>query len=80
MKRAIKDYDNEARKRFRGMVEGLFGGTTIENDNKTRFVKDRCRKTHIALMALSHQIRTYFRALEHKAQSFISLLLDNPAL
>ena len=78
LKRAIEEYDNEARKRFRGMVEGLFGGTTTENGNKTRFVKDRCRKTHIALMALSHEIRTYFRALEHKAQSFFRLLLDNP--
>src|SRR3989339_1608049 len=78
LKRAIDEYDNEARKRFRGMVEGLFGGTTTDNGNKTRFVKDRCRKTHIALMALSHEIRTYFRALEHKAQSFFRLLSDNP--
>jgi len=78
LKRAIEEYDNEARKRFRGMIEGLFGGTTTENGNKTRFVKDRCRKTHIALMALSHEIRTYFRALEHKAQSFFRLLSDNP--
>ena len=80
LKRAIREYDNEARKQNRGLIEGLFGGTTIENDNQTRFVKDRCRKTHIALMALSHEIRTYFRALEHKAQSFLQLLLDNPQL
>src|SRR3989338_8209491 len=80
LKRAIKEYDNEARKQFRGMIEGLFGGTTIENGNKTRFVKDKCRKTHIALMALSHEIKTYFRALEHKAQSFFALLLDNPSI
>jgi hypothetical protein len=78
LKRAIKEYDGEARKKFRGMIEGLFGGTATENGNKTRFVKDRCRKTHIALMALSHEIRTYFRALEHKAQIFFRLLLDNP--
>ena len=78
LKRAIKEYEEETRKRFRGMIEGLFGGTTIENGNKTRFVKDRCRKTHIALMGLSHEIRTYFRALEIKAQSFFRLLLDNP--
>ena len=60
------------------MIEGLFGGTATENNNKTRFIKDKCRKTHIALMALSHEIKTYFRALEHKAQSFFVLLLDNP--
>jgi hypothetical protein len=62
LKRAIKEYDNQARKQFRGMIEGLFGGTTTDNGNKTRFVKDKCRKTHIALMALSHEIRTYFRS------------------
>lgn len=78
LKRAIKEYDNEARKRFRGMIEGLFGGTTIENGNKTRFVKDKCRKTHIALMALSHEIKTYFRALELKAQSFFVLFFRQP--
>ena len=77
-KRAIEEYDNEARKRYRGMIEGLFGGTTVENDNKTRFVKDKCRKTHIALMGLSHEIRTYFRALEHKALIFLRFLSDNP--
>jgi hypothetical protein len=78
LKRAIKEYDGDARKRFRGMVEGLFGGTTCENNNKTRFVKDRCRKTHIALMALSHEIRTYFRALEYKIQNIFRLFSDNP--
>ena len=78
LKRAIQEYDNEARKKYRGMIEGLFGGTTTENGNKTRFVKDRCRKTHIALMALSHEIRTYFRALEHKAPSLLLLFSDNP--
>lgn len=78
LKRAIKEYDNEARKQFRGMIEGLFGGTTTENGNKTRFVKDRCRKTHIALMALSHEIRTYFRALELKAQNFFVLFFRQP--
>jgi hypothetical protein len=62
------------------MIEGLFGGTTIENDNKTRFVKDKCRKTHIALMGLSHEIKTYFRALEHKALSFFRFLSDNPEI
>jgi hypothetical protein len=80
LKRAIREYDNEARKQNRGLIEGLFGGTTIENNNRTRFVKDRCRKTHIALMALSHEIKTYFRALEHKAQSIIWLFSDNPLI
>ena len=78
LKRAIKEYEEEARKKFRGMIEGLFGGTTSENNNKTRFVRDKCRKTHIALGALSHEIRTYFRALELKAQSFFVLFFRQP--
>lgn len=78
LKRAIKEYEEEARKKFRGMIKGLFGGTTSENNNKTRFVRDKYRKTHIALGALSHEIRTYFRALELKAQSFFVLFFRNP--
>ena len=67
LKIAIKEYDNEARKQNRGLVEGFFGGTTTETDNKIRFVKDRCRKTYLGLVALKHQIRTYFRAIEIKS-------------
>lgn len=70
LKIAIKEYDNEARKENRGLIEGFFGGTTTETDNKVRFVKDRCRKTYLGLVALKHQIRTYFRALEIKALSY----------
>jgi len=71
-------YDDKARKQHRGLVEGVFGGTTTDTDNKTRFVKDRCRKTHLALVALRHQIRTYFRALEIKALKLIMFFYDNP--
>jgi hypothetical protein len=67
-------YDDDARKQNRGLIEGVFGGTTTDTDNKTRFVRDRCRKTHLALVALRHQIRTLFRALEIKALSFVFIL------
>lgn len=70
LKIAIKEYDNEARKENRGLIEGIFGGTTTETDNKIRFVKDKCRKTYLGLVALKHQIRTYFRAIEIKALSY----------
>ncbi|MFH1053615.1 MAG: hypothetical protein V1740_04340 [Candidatus Woesearchaeota archaeon] len=66
-------YDDKARKQNRGLVEGVFGGTTTDTDNKTRYIKDKCRKTHLTLVALRHQIRTYFRALEIKALKIIIL-------
>ena len=75
---AMKEYDNEARKANRGIIEGIFGGTTTDTDNITRFVKDRCRKTHLTLCALTHQIRTYFRALEIKTQTIIHIILRQP--
>jgi len=76
----LMEYDDEARKQNRGLIEGIFGGTTIETDDKTRFVKDKCRKTHIALMALSHEIKTYFRALEHKSITLIYVILQQPPI
>lgn len=67
-------YDDEARKKNRGLVEGVFGGTTTDTDNRTRFVKDRCRKTYLALVALRHQIRTYLRVLEIKIIKLVFFL------
>lgn len=77
-KKAKKQYDNEARKKFRGLIEGVFGGLTTENGTLTRFKKDRNRKTHMALMALSHEIRTYFRAVAIKAIALIAYFRNNP--
>lgn len=79
-KKAKSQYDNEARKKFRGLIEGVFGGITTENGTVTRLRKDRNRKTHVALMALSHQIRTYFRAIAIKAIALIHYFRNNPAL
>jgi hypothetical protein len=75
---AKKEYDNEARKQNRGIIEGLFGGLTTDNNLKTRFVRDDCRKTHGALTGLAHEMRTYLRALCIKTQALIYLFSDNP--
>ena len=66
LKRITKEYNNELRKKFRGLVEGVFGGMETETYNKLRYRLDKTRKTYIALRALSHEIRTYLRALEQK--------------
>ena len=79
LKRAIQEYDDNARKKYRGIIEGIFGGTQVDIGNITRYIKDRCRKTHLMLIALTHQIRTYFRALEIKALKFFYFFCDNPS-
>jgi hypothetical protein len=60
--RAVKEYDNDARKHNRGLIEGVFGGITTTQGMRTRFRKDCARKTHLSLLALTHQLKTYFRA------------------
>ena len=77
--KAKKEYDNEARKKYRGIVEGVFGGLTTDNDMRTRYKLDKTRKLHIALLALKHEIRSYFRAIAHKAIHSIILFRNNPA-
>lgn len=66
-KKAQKLYNNNLRKQIRGLVEAVFGGMETETGNRTRFKLDTTRKNYIALRALTHQIRTYFRALEYQA-------------
>ena len=78
LKTAVNEYDNEARKKNRGIIEGVFGGWTTEQGMKTRFRLDRTRKLHISLMALSHEIRTYFKAIAHKAIALFGFIATTP--
>lgn len=78
LKNAIKTYDNDARKKYRGLVEGIFGGLTTNQGAKTRFRKDCARKTHIACLALTHEIRTYHRAKAHKALVYLIRFMQQP--
>ena len=76
LKRYIrKDYDNESRKKNRGLVEGLFGGFHTEMG-----MEIKCRKLHhrnicVALLAVKHNIRTYLRAV---ALKLFCLFRTNP--
>lgn len=78
LRRAIEEYDNESRRQNRGMVEGLFGGLTTYQGMKTRFRLDKTRKLHIGLLAFSHEIRTIFRAIAHKAIVLFGYFRNNP--
>ena len=78
LKTAIQEYDNEERKKRRGLIEGIFGGITVSQGTKTRFRLDRTRKLHIGLLALTHEIKTYFRAIAKKAIAFFLFQRNNP--
>jgi len=68
-KKAKKLYNNNLRKQIRGLVETVFGGMQTETNNRVRFKLDKTRKVYVSMRALTHQIRTYFRALVYKALS-----------
>jgi len=69
--KAKKLYNNNLRKQIRGLVETVFGGMQIETDNRVRFKLDGTRKLYVSIRALTHQIRTYFRALVYKALNYL---------
>ncbi len=61
-----KDYDPKARKKTRGLVEGAFGGLETKFKLETRCRKPKNRNIHLSLLALRHNLRTYFRATSLK--------------
>jgi hypothetical protein len=61
LKQALIEYDNEARKQFRGLVEGFFGGLTTRQGTKCRFKNPQSRTIFCHAIALAQQVRTYLR-------------------
>ena len=61
LKRAVRDYDNEARKKNRGLVETPFGGLETEMDMKIRCRKSHHRNIVTCLLGLKHNIKTLLR-------------------
>lgn len=61
LKRAIRTYDNEARKKNRGLVETPFGGLETEMDMKIRCRKPHHRNIATCLLGLKHNIKTLLR-------------------
>ena len=58
---ALQEYDNEARKRFRGMVEGFFGGLATRQGTLCRLVKHQSKVVFTYALVLAQQIRTWMR-------------------
>ena len=49
--------------RYRGLIEGVFGGTETKYGNRTRCRLRKSRRIDCLLMVVSHNLRTYMRAL-----------------
>ena len=60
--------------RYRGLIEGVFGGTETKYGNRTRCRLRRSRRVDCLLMAVSHNIRTYMRALALKELKIFVLI------
>ena len=61
LKKAVEEYDNEARKRNRGLVETPFGGLETEMGMKIRCRKPKHRNIVTCLLGLKHNIKTLLR-------------------
>lgn len=75
-----KYYDNEARKRTRGLIEGIFGGFETENYARIRCRKAKNRNIALGLLALKHNIRTYFRAITLKVLAYFATTPVQPII
>ena len=63
LKKYVKrEYDNEARKKTRGLVETPYGGMETENYMKLRSRKPHTRDIYVCMVGLKHELRTYMRA------------------
>ncbi|MBI4153178.1 hypothetical protein HY497_01525 [Candidatus Woesearchaeota archaeon] len=58
---ALQKYDNEARKRFRGMVEGFFGGIASRQGTSCRLINHQSKVIFTYALVLAQQIRTWMR-------------------
>lgn len=56
--RAVKDFDEELYKKYRGIIEGIFGGLESRRLLFTRYKKRKMRIKHIIAMAIVHNLHT----------------------
>ena len=78
LKRYIRnEYDDEARKKTRGLVEVTFGGMETDTDMKMRCREPHHRDIYTCLIGLKHQLRTFMRASLMKAKLLIIYFRTN---
>lgn len=62
--KARRDFCETIYKQFRGMVEGVFGGTETGYCNRTRCRLHHTRQTHVMLLAVVQNLKAYARVIE----------------
>lgn len=63
IKRYVRnEYDDESRKKTRGLVESPFGGMETESNMILKCRKPHHRNIYACLMGLKHQLRTFMKA------------------
>jgi len=77
LKKAVREYDNEARKKNRGLVETPFGGLETEMQMKIRCRKPHHRNIVTCLLGLKHNIKTLLRV---KALSYFVIFAPTSVL
>lgn len=60
--------------RYRGLIEGVFGGTETKYGNRTRCRLRKSRRVDCLLIVVSHNLRTYMRALALKELKIFVLI------
>jgi hypothetical protein len=70
LKIAVRGYDNQERKRNRGLVETPFGGLETEMNMKIRCRKPHHRHIATCLLGLKHNIKTLLRAKALSLQGY----------
>lgn len=58
------EHEYELYRKFRGVIEGTFGGIATKHGTKLRFRKDCTQDSGIVILAISHNIKTYIKMLE----------------
>ncbi len=62
-KKALEMFDEELYKKYRGVIEGIFGGLETRRLLFTRYRKTSMRMKHIIAMAVVHNLQTYMAIL-----------------
>ncbi|MCD6448684.1 MAG: hypothetical protein J7L58_06575, partial [Thermoplasmata archaeon] len=58
-KKALELFDDKLYRKFRGVIEGIFGELETRRLLFTRYKKKSMRMKHIIAMAIVHNINTY---------------------
>ena len=74
-KKALELFDDKLYRKFRGVIEGIFGGLETKRLLFTRYKKKSMRMKHIIAMAIVHNINTYMAI-----SLFILIFFDNLTL